>query len=590
MNPPHPHPRPGFLPSMVVGFGMFFVSFVGLVRALRLGVLLDPDPSWALPRLLLGLFVIAASASAGGAAAGLFRLWSRAEAAREDPAPLPFRRSWLVLLAVAAIAAGTALRFVQLDRIPGPVFIDEASLVAPALQLEGRWCDFRDAIRPAPYRAGAFTMVGVLFLEGYRLVLHHWGATVFAVRFPAFATAALSLVTAALLGRALLPRGGGALAAVTLAGLRWHMNLSRWAWCPTTMTFTTDAGTLLLLAARRRASAPLAAVGGFAVGLGAHVYLSAWIPAAALVGLAAWPPPEGPARPRIRLAAGFLLGFAIAVLPLFLFREGRVLPYFNRASDHNVLREIRYNRSVMPVFAAVADGLASPWLLPDPTPRHDLAQSRLGLLGIPLAVAFGQALLAPRRELSALLLLQAGFAFAASVAGGQAGHPNGLRYGYLATLTAVAVAAGVLALLRLVPESRRRAAGLAAIGALAVASAIGARDSFRWARDRGTFDGFHGQDTLVGRAALRWDRYGPVRVAADLPHDPVTVYVIRRYRLDTDRRVVADARPDFWVERPAPRSFRIEPPETVPVPGERAVERIRDGWGRDWAIVLARKS
>ena len=35
------------------------------------------------------------------------------------------------------------------------------------------------------------------------------------------------------LGAPLLPRGGGALAAVTLAGLRWHLNLSRWAWCPT---------------------------------------------------------------------------------------------------------------------------------------------------------------------------------------------------------------------------------------------------------------------------------------------------------------------------------------------------------------------
>ena len=74
---------------------------------------------------------------------------SRTEEAREGPAPLPFRRGWLVLLAVAAIAAGAALRFVQLDRIPGPVFIDEASLVTPALQLEARLCDFRDAIRPA---------------------------------------------------------------------------------------------------------------------------------------------------------------------------------------------------------------------------------------------------------------------------------------------------------------------------------------------------------------------------------------------------------------------------------------------------------
>lgn len=300
--------------------------------------------------------------------------------------------------------------------------------------------------------------------------------------------------------------------------------------------------------------------------------------------------PQGRWRPRVGLAAAFVFGLALAVAPLFLFREGRVLPYFNRASDHNVVKEIRYNKSVMPLLAATADGLASPWLVPDPTPRHDLTQSRLGLLGIPLAIVFGQALLSPRRELSALLLLQAAAALAASIVGGQSGHPNGLRYGYLSTLTAVAVAAGVLALLRLVSESRRRPAALAAMGALAVASALGAVGSFRWARDPRTFDGFHGEDTLIGRAALRWDAYGPVQVGRAIPHDPVTVYVIRRYRLDTDARVVARAREDFWAPRPAGRSFRIEPPETAPTSGERVVERIDDAWGKAWAVVLARKT
>ncbi len=580
---------PGTLTAVSVGLAVFFVAAVNLARALRPGVLLDPDPSWAIPRLALGLFAVAVAAAAACVAGGLFFLWSETSASREDPVALPFGRATLVLLAAAAILAGAWLRFARLDRVPWPVFIDEASLVAPAIQLEGRWCDFRDSIRPAPYRFGAFTMVGVLFLEGYRSILNLFGTTVFAIRFPAFVTAALTLVTAALLGRALLPRGGGALAAVTLAGLRWHMNLSRWAWCPTTMTLTTDVGTLLLLAARRRSNAALAAAGGFAVGLGAHVYLAAWPAAMALLGLAFWPSPEGPFRPRGRLGAGFLLGLALAVAPLFLLREGRVLPYFNRASDHNVFKEMRYNRSAMPLFAVAADALASPWLVADPTPRHDLTQSRLGLLAIPLAVVFGQALLRPRRDLSALLLLQAGGAFAASVAGGQSGNPNGLRYGYLTTLTAVAVAAGVLALLRLVRPERRRVAGILALGALAVAGAVGAAGSLRWARDRGTFDGFHGQDTLIGRAALRWDALGPVRVGHAVPHDPVTIYAIRRYRLDTDARVIEGARPDFWTARPAVRAFRIERPDTPAQPGERVVERIHDGWGRAWGVVLARK-
>ncbi len=573
--------------SAFVGLAGAFVAAVNLARAIRPALLLDPDPSWAIPRLFLGIVFVAGIAGAGAALAGIFSIWAGSRSAREDLSPIPFRRTTLVLLAGAAIAAGAVLRLAALDRVPWPVFIDESSFIAPALQLEGRWCDFRDSIRPAPYRAKPFTMVGVLFLEGLRLSLRHFGATVYAVRIPAAVGSAVSIVTAGLLGWMLLPAGGGALAAITLAGLRWHLNLSRWAWCPTTMMVTTDVGTLLLLLGRRRRSAAAAGLGGLAVGLGAHVYLSAWVAAAALGAFAAWPEETGPPRPRMRLAGAYLAGLAIAVAPLFLFREGRVLPYFNRAADHNVFREIRYNRSAFPLAATAADALSSPWLLPDPTRRHDLPRPRLELLAIPLAVAFGRALLRPRRELSGLLLLQAGAAFAASVMGGQSGNPNGLRYGYLATLTAVGVAAGVLALLRLAPAHSRRTWALAVVGLAIVASAWGAHEFLTWSRDRGTFDGFHGQDTIVGRAALRWDAYGRVRIDGRVPHDPVTIYVIRRYRLDPDD---ADGPTEFWRERNSGPLLRIAPQGTAPGPGERLVERLRDGWGRDWGVVLARRS
>jgi hypothetical protein len=70
----------------------------------------------------------------------------------------------------------------------------------------------------------------------------------------------------------------------------------------------------------------------------------------------------------------------------------------------------------------------------------------------------------------------------------------------------------------------------------------------------------------------------------------VTVYVIRHYVLDTDERVAAGARPEFWVPRPSKRSFRIVPPRTRPAPDERVVERLLDGWGRPWATVLGRRA
>jgi hypothetical protein len=569
----------------LIGLAGAFVAAVNLARAIRPALLLDPDPTWAISRLFLGLVLLAGTAAAGVAVAGTFLLFARTRAARGDLGPLPFPRWVLALLASAAILGGTALRFVRLDRLPWPVFIDESSFIAPALQLEGRWCDFRDSIRPAPYRAKPFTMVGVLFLEGLRASLLKWGATVYAVRVPAAIGSAASVATAGLLGWMLLPSGGGALAALTLAGLRWHLNLSRWAWCPTTLMVTTDIATLLLLAARRRRSATIAALGGLVVGLGAHVYLSAWVAAAALAAFAAWPAEGGRARLRLRLAAAYLLGLGISVAPLFLFREGRVLPYFNRANDHNVLREVRYNRSVFPIAAAAADAFSSPWLLPDPTRRHDLPLPRLELLAIPLAVALARSLLSPRRELSAVLLLQGGAALGASVAGGQSGNPNGLRFGYLATLACVAIAAGLLALLNLAPLSARRTWAVAVAGCVLVASGWGVHEFLAWSRARDTFDGFHGQDTIVGRAALRWDAYGRVRIDSRVPHDPVTVYVIRRYRLDPDDR---GGRSDFWKDRPGGRALRIAPPATPPQDGERVVEKLRDAWGREWGVVLAR--
>jgi hypothetical protein len=64
-------------------------------------------------------------------------------------------------VAVIALTAGTALRFVRLDRIPGPVFPDEApDRSGPAA---GRAVvHFRDAIRP-PHFMGLHHG-GVLFL------------------------------------------------------------------------------------------------------------------------------------------------------------------------------------------------------------------------------------------------------------------------------------------------------------------------------------------------------------------------------------------------------------------------------------------
>jgi hypothetical protein len=124
---------------------------------------------------------------------------------------------------------------------------------------------------------------------------------------------------------------------------------------------------------------------------------------------------------------------------------------------------------------------------------------------------------------------------------------------------------------------------LALTGAIAVSSVAGARDALvHWAESKTTFDDFWGEDTLLARAAARWDAYGTVDLDPDLGENPLTIAGVRRYRLDPDRQPVAGSG-----ERAA-REFRIVAPDVAGRPDERLVERVADAWGREWGWVYGR--
>jgi hypothetical protein len=199
-------------------------------------------------------------------------------------------------------------------------------------------------------------------------------------------------------------------------------------------------------------------------------------------------------------------------------------------------------------------------------------------------VALAFAVLRPRRDLSAYLLANAAAAFAASVVGGRATAPNGYRFGYLSNVSAVAIAAGALVVLAAAPASRRRAAALVLTGAIAVASVAGTREALvLWAGSRTTFDDFWGEDTLLARAAVRWETYGPVDLDPELGENPLTIAGARRYRLDPDRETGNGKR-----ERSG-RRFRIAAPDSPRGEDERLVERVTDDWGREWAWIYGRR-
>ncbi|MEP6800779.1 MAG: hypothetical protein ABJC07_02495 [Acidobacteriota bacterium] len=580
--------RPGPV-AFLVGSLFGFVAAVDLVRAFRPLPLLDPDPSWAVPRLLLGLAAIAGTAVAAGAGAGVFWLWVRREQVPAGPPEaLAVSRRSLAALSCLALLLGTLLRFAALERLPPSLWIDDLSLISPALELRGRPADFANAIRPAPYGVEKpYGSVGVLYLEAYRAALVRFGTTVFGVRFLAAAAGVCSIAAVSLVARELLPSGGAALAAIALAALRWNLLNSRWGWNAVVLAPVVDIAALFLLIARRRRSAAFAAAAGAVAGLAAHVYLSAWVASAALLLLAVWPvapaAPERSARPLARLPLAFAAAFVLFTLPIFLWKEGRVAPYFARASDHNVIREMQRARSPLPLFAAAADSLSAPWYRADPFSGRPL----LGwLMIVPVAVAVGRCLARPGDEPSAFFLCHGLAALAASVVGGQAGIPNGYRFGYLADVASVAAAFGILLIASRRTPSARRLIAFAALGALAVSGALGATDALAvWPERRETFDAFHGQDTLLGRAAARWEPFGRVVVEPGSEHSRITVESVRRYRLDPD----VSASPSFRSSLPAQvgPSFRVAAPRAGPRAGEKVVERVRDPWGRDWGLVLA---
>jgi hypothetical protein len=569
--------------AVLVGVVASYIAAVNLVRYFRPAVLLDVDPAWALPRLLLGLTVFAGAAAAGVAAAALCFRFSGSAVATAEQRPVPLSRGTLLAIALSACLLGAFLRVGFLEWTTTGFFQDHISLVEPTLALQKSLRDFSDTIRPVPF-PHAFGVVGVLYLEAFRWCLDGFGVTVFGIQFLSALSGTLCLATVWALARRLLPQGGWALAVLALAGMRWHLILSLWGFHGIAVTLLLDVAALGIAEARRRDRLSWSVASGAAAGVAAHVYLSAWIGAAALALWAAWPSRSGvPAKRRAVMALVFAAGLAVTAAPLFLFRGSRSFAYFSRTSYNNVLLEIRRTGSLLPPFAAAADALVSPWFLGDPIPRQDLpGRSRLGwILGIPVAVALARALARPKDEVSGFLLAQGAAAFAAAVAGGQAHLPHGFRFAYLTTVTAVAAASGVVAIVGALEPRARRAGAAAVIGLLAVSGALAARDGLlEWPLRKETFDSFAAMDFLIGKAAARWEDFGEVQVSEGLGFSRVTIETVRRFRIGVA--------PPSGRRRPY-RAFRVTPPGIAGRPGERVVERVRDGWGREWAVVSGEK-
>ena len=565
------------------------VVFVDALRLFRPGVLFHPELAWLVVWLAMWAVTLGGTAAAAALASRAFAWFETTPAAAAPLEPLPFRRGTLVAMTLLAVSAGAALRLAGLGERPPTSLLDDLTLIGPALELKGSLADFLRPLRAAPYGLEKpFAAVGVLYLELSRWSLHLWGTSLAGIRFPGALAGALSLVTGALVGRTLLPRGGGALVALILAGLRWPLIVSRWSWAVSIAVVPlVDVATVLLVRARGKRRLALAAAAGLVCGLGAHAYLTAWIAGAALALWTVSAKEDGETvRAGALRATAFAGGFALAAAPLFLPGAPGDPPYFARTGAHNVVTEIRYQKSLLPPFAAAADAFAAPWFVPEPGAWADLpGRSRMGLvLGALLAVGLGRAFARPKDSLSRLLLAHAATAFVSAVAQGESGHPNGYRYVYLTTPAALAVASGLFALVACATERRRRPAALVGAGAIAVAGALGARDAVLvWPEARSTFTHFRGCGTLLGEAGSRWGRYGPTEIDPAPSDDFRIASIVQRYAL------VRPPGPPPAGRLLRPSTFGVAPevPTTL-APGERVVERVVAPWCAPCGVVVRR--
>ena len=336
---------PGARTSALVGIATAFVVAVDLARGIGPRLLLDPDRSWAFARVALGLIVLAAASGAGVLAAVAFGAFLRSHLATRELEPLPFSRRALWVLAGAALLIGIAARAAWIGTLPFPFLEDEVNLITPALGLSGAPRDFADAILPIPLgRPDPHEMIGVAYLELLRASLGTFGTTVAAVRFPSLLGGVLSLVTAGLLGRALLPGGGGMAAVLILAGLRWHAILSVSGWHAILIAPIVDRRRCSVWARgvaaprepprrRRRDGGPV------------RTCTSSWAAAAALSL-------RGPAAGGVdaRRLLALVAGSALTVRRCSV-REGRRVPYFGDPRATISCRDSRYQKSRSRVFA-----------------------------------------------------------------------------------------------------------------------------------------------------------------------------------------------------------------------------------------------
>jgi Dolichyl-phosphate-mannose-protein mannosyltransferase len=417
--------------AIAIGLFAGIHTFLFFAREDRFSVLLWwTRESWPYVALLWAKDLVL-----GALAFFLFAEVTRASLALPEPDP-PDRRSRSrdVVLFLAVLSAGVALRWIAPRQIPPGVWTDVLFEAEGALWKPGQFGWFGGQ----PFAAEANALVSNVYMKFCELMLHLFGRGDTGILALSAVGGTLALPAIYFLGRELGGHRRGMVAMSLTAFAMWPLVFSRWGYSVAILLPLVAGAAAMTLAALRRRSALLAVGGGVLLGLSLHGYPTAWAVAAGFAGFALTSLIRRVAPSRL-VAAG-AIGCLIAFAPFgvaYLEYPERI---GGRPKNVALLTPARD-----PTVPSATGALAVPARLlrncldytglllwtSDPNPRHGIPERPpvdpvLGVAAI-AGAALGWRSARTRRPGDQLLLWIAGTSLAAGVLSNPGGAPNGSR-------------------------------------------------------------------------------------------------------------------------------------------------------------------
>ena len=476
---------------------------------------------------------------------------------------------------VGVLVVATALRLLALDTVPPGFFYDEAANIVDArFVLDGE--------RPIFFAGNHGREPLFIYLQAASLWA--FGEHPLAGRFP---SAVVGVVTVALtyaLGRRLFDRQIGLIAAALVAGLFWHVSLSRLGFRVVLLPLCAGGVVYALERFRQEGRLALAVAAGVGIGIAQYTYLAARVvPLLAILTqsliLLGWPAPVG----RRRHLAGILLSLLVAAVvfaPLGWYFLHHPAAFNERAQSLG-----GWAGMSVPGASKLLGALGMLVVSGDPQARHNLPNRPVfdPLLALAFAAGLGVAVARRREPAPWLALLWSLGMLAPMIVAPEPVHFLRAAGSIPFLVLWPALAVRRLTLLR--PPWRH--VGIFLVwAAIAGSTALCAVDYFgRWARDPATDWAFEGSGRRAGVLAARLAVEAPVWMSSPFYRERPTYLLFARPPLDAHPVSAFHGGSALVLPPPGTAAYLVLP--SGDYPDHEIVRRLLQGppiWDRDGVI------